>query len=122
MTDSPTPQTDAEKLLQQVRSRIADLTQIAHERMCDDLFDDLDKLHKQGINDDDVINALRHNGETELADEYIEWSGALDPEREDDNTTMNPVVPDPGDAPSYAELRRGTPPVVFSKPSEVVWP
>lgn len=97
MTDSPASLTDAEKLQMQVRSRIADLTQIAHEHMCDELFEDLDKLHKQGINDDDVIHALRHNGESDLADEYIEWSGALDPDREP-NETLGGVVPDPMDA------------------------
>lgn len=143
MTDSPTPLTDAERLQQQVRSRIADLTQIAHEHMCDDLFDSLDKLHKQGINDDDVIRALRHNGETDLADEYIEWSGALDPDREDPST-LSDVVPDPAGSPSYAGLAEqlaaakaaaspalSTPaldrfiqqsPTVITKPSTVVWP
>jgi hypothetical protein len=68
------------------------------------LFERLDKQHAKGIHDDEVIRFLRNEGHTLLAERYIEWSGALDPDREDDNTTMNPVVPDPADSPSYAGL------------------
>lgn len=70
----------------------------------DILFERFDMLHNKGINDDDVIRTLRKGGYTDLAESYIEWSGALDPDAEDDNTTTNPAVPDPGDSPSYAAL------------------
>lgn len=68
------------------------------------LFDKFDSLHQRGIHDNEVIRFLRAEGHTVLAARYIEWSGAIDPDAEDDNTTMNPVVPDPGDAPSYKAL------------------
>lgn len=59
----------------------------------------LDDLHKRNIHDDDVVKALRDQGESDILDWYAEWAD-IDL-REDDNTTMNPVVPDPGDAISY---------------------
>jgi len=64
------------------------------------LFERLDKQHNKGIHDDEVIRFLRAEGHYLLATRYIEWAGALDPDREDDNTTMNPAVPDPGDSPT----------------------
>jgi hypothetical protein len=64
-----------------------------------------DDLHKRGYTDDDVVKALRDQGEADLLDWYAEWAD-IDL-REDDNTTMDPVVPDPGDAPSYAGLFTG---------------
>jgi hypothetical protein len=72
----------------------------------DRIFQRFDELHGIHIDDTQVIRWLRANGRREMADQYIEWSGALDPDREDDNTTTNPVVPDPGDAPSYEPLAR----------------
>lgn len=68
----------------------------------DAMFERFDKLKKRGINDDDMVAALRYLGDIEILDEYAEW-GDIDI-REDDNTTMNPAVPDPGDAPSYTAL------------------
>ena len=68
----------------------------------DGMFERFDNLHKHNIDDDTIISVLRSNGRPELALQYIEWSGAVDPDSDEDNTTMNPVVPDPGDAPSYA--------------------
>jgi hypothetical protein len=70
----------------------------------DVLFERFDNLHKRGITDDDVIRTLRKGGHSELAAGYIEWSGAVDPDSDEDNTTTSPVVPDPGDAPSYNAL------------------
>lgn len=70
----------------------------------DRLFERFDDLHKRNIDDTQVIQTLRKGGYRDLAEGYIEWSGAIDPDAEDDNTTMNPVVPDPGDAPSYSAL------------------
>lgn len=70
----------------------------------DYMFERLDNLHKRGIHDNEVIRFLRKEGLNDVAARYIEWSGAIDPDAEDDNTTMNPAVPDPGDASSYAEL------------------
>lgn len=70
----------------------------------DRAFEELDHLHKRGITDTDVITAMRHGGYRSEADAYIEWAGANDPDLADvNNETMNPVVPDPSDAPSYAE-------------------
>jgi hypothetical protein len=100
MTNPPVPTKD--ELLD---FRISSIINSAEDAM----FQKFDDLHKQGHNDDDVINYLRKQGYTDYADAYIEWSGALDPDREDDNTTMNPVVPDPADAPSYAEHPLNTP-------------
>lgn len=68
----------------------------------DKISEDLDDLHKRGFTDDDIVKALREQGETDILDWYAEWAD-IDL-REDDNTTTNPVVPDPGDAPSYASL------------------
>jgi hypothetical protein len=68
------------------------------------MFDRVDHLHTAGITDTDVIRHLRKEGLGDLADRYIDWSGAVDPDAEDDNTTMSPAVPDPGDAESYKPL------------------
>lgn len=68
----------------------------------DEMFEQFDRLHKRGINDDEVVTALRSLGDIDLMDAYAEWAD-IDI-REDDNTTTNPVVPDPGDAPSYAAM------------------
>jgi hypothetical protein len=63
----------------------------------DEMFDAFDRLHRRGINDDDVVAALRHFGETDLLDQYAEWAD-IDL-REDDNTTTSPDgVTDPGDS------------------------
>lgn len=78
----------------------------------DAMFQKFDDLHKQGHNDDDVIRYLRKQGYTDYADAYIEWSGALDPDVEDDNTTTDPTVPDPGNAASY-DAMKGAPRVTF---------
>lgn len=66
------------------------------------LFKKLDRLHAEEIHDTEVIRFLRSEGHTLLATRYIEWSNALDPDVEDDNTTTDPTVPDPADSPSYA--------------------
>lgn len=101
MTDSPAPMTEKEKLEEQVRSRISHMVDEAQDRMEDALFDRFDKLKKSGINDDDVIHALRRNGEADLAEAYIEWGGCVDPDV--DPTPQGPeLVTDPGDSPSYA--------------------
>jgi hypothetical protein len=97
MTDSSAPIEDRDA---NIRTIVAELLSEAYE----DLFNRYDRLHKRNINDNDIIRALRQNGDGRVADDYIEWSGALDPDAEDDNTTMNPAVPDPGDAPSYTAL------------------
>jgi hypothetical protein len=66
------------------------------------LFERFDMLKKRGINDEDLVEALRYLEHEELLEAYAEWA-AIDI-REDDNTTLNPVVPDPGDAPSYTAM------------------
>lgn len=125
MTDSPAPIEDRDA---NIRSLVAELLSEAYES----LFTRYDKLHKRNINDDDIIRALRQNGDGAVADDYMEWSGAVDPDAEDDNTTMNPAVPDPGSAASYLEwtgqgttihLKNGEPRVTSAPAKvEVVWP
>ena len=70
----------------------------------DRIFQKFDELHKLHIDDTQVIRWLRENGRKELAEGYIEWSGAIDPDSDVSNATTNPIVPDPADAPSYAGL------------------
>lgn len=82
---------------------------IALKSGLDRTFGYFDDLHQRGINDDDVIRHLRAEGHGAIADAYIEWSGALDPDIQDDITTMSETVPDPADAPSYAEHPLGQP-------------
>lgn len=67
------------------------------------LFKRFDRLHAEEIHDTEVIQFLRAEGHKLLADRYIEWSGALDPDLQDNNTTLDPAVPDPGSAESYKE-------------------
>lgn len=70
----------------------------------DEMFERFDGLKKRGITDTDLVEALRHLGEAELLDAYAEWAD-IDL-REDDNTTLNPAVPDPGESFSYAPLEQ----------------
>lgn len=90
----------------------------------DRLMNELEQLNKDGHSDEEIVAYLRKQGYTDYAEYYAEHAGV--DEREDDNTTLDPVVPDPGDAPSYDALRKameGTPPVTFAKArSEVQWP
>jgi hypothetical protein len=95
MTDSPAPIEDRAANIKDVVLHIITSKQ-------DEMFDAFDRLHRRNIHDDDVVAALRSLHEEDLLDAYAEW-GDIDI-REDDNTTTNPVVPDPGDAPSYATL------------------
>jgi len=80
------------------------------ERIIDDGYENiyakLDQLHSKNIHDNDVVEALRSLHESDLLDGYAEWA-SIDL-REDDNTTLSPVVPDPGNAPSYEPLARAT--------------
>lgn len=75
------------------------------------LFDQLDQLHAQDINDNDVVRALRALDETELAQNYIDWGDIIDPDREG-NETLDTVIPDPADSPSYKGLWEGDKPAV----------
>ena len=97
MTDSQnTP--DIEDRDANIRLTIQHIIDNKVEEMCAEF----DRLHRRGIHDDDVVKALRYLGDIELLDDYAEWA-EIDL-REDDNTTTSPVVPDPGDAPSYNAL------------------
>ena len=97
MTDSQnTP--DIEDRDANIRLTIEHIIEQKVQEMCAEF----DRLHRRGIHDDDVVKALRSIGDIELLDDYAEWA-EIDL-REDDNTTTNPAVPDPGDAPSYAPL------------------
>lgn len=90
---TPTPTRESE-----LDTRLGRMIESNH----DELFDRFDRLHKNGINDDDIILSLRRMNERQMAEDYMEWSGALDPEREDPST-LGGVVPDPADSPSYAD-------------------
>lgn len=74
------------------------------EKGLEDIYENLDHLHVRKIDDTEVIRALREAGFPDIAEGYINWADCIDPDREDDNTTTSPVVPDPGDAPSYKSM------------------
>lgn len=89
----------------------------------DAMFQKFDDLHQQNHSDDEVIRYLRKQGYTGYAESYIEWSGALDPDGEDNNTTLDPTVPDPASAASYDTMKHGEPRVAFAPAKvDVVWP
>lgn len=94
------PLTDREQLVNQ---KVINIISDGYDYM----FERFDKLHKQDITDTEVVAALRHYGEEDVLDGYVEWAD-IDV-REDDNTTTNPVVPDPGNAPSYDALESREP-------------
>lgn len=83
-----------------IRLRIANVISDSEELM----FERLDNLHKLQITDTDVVNYLRTEGMEAVARRYAEWQDMPVDFAEDDNTTMNPRVPDPGDAPSYRSM------------------
>lgn len=95
MTENTAPIEDRDANIRSTVSHIISSKQ-------DEMFEQFDRLHRRNIHDDDVVKALRHMGEVELLDAYAEWAD-IDL-REDDNTTMSPTVPDPGEAPSYTAL------------------
>jgi hypothetical protein len=75
----------------------------------DRMFEKLDGLHEQGINDDDVARILRDLGHNNLADGYIDWQNDGEPVREDGDGPLDQgehLVTDPGDMPSYNELEQ----------------
>lgn len=69
-------------------------------RMYGNLYDSFDKLSQTGTTGAEIVEALREIGEEEIRENYAAWA-EIDI-REDDATTMDDVVPDPADAPSYA--------------------
>lgn len=71
------------------------------DRGLDAIYENFDRLHRRGIHDNDVVEALRDLGEEDILDGYAEWAD-IDL-REDNNTTLDPIVPDPASAPSYKE-------------------
>lgn len=91
MTENTAPIDDRAANIQQTVLHIINSKQ-------DEMFEQFDRLHRRSIHDDDVVAALRHFGEVDLLDQYAEW-GDIDI-REDDNTTLDPTVPDPGDSPT----------------------
>jgi hypothetical protein len=95
MTENTSSIDDREANIQQTVLHIINAKQ-------DEMFEQFDRLHRRGIHDDDVVAALRHFGEIDLLDQYAEW-GDIDI-REDDNTTTNPIVPDPMDADGNRQL------------------
>lgn len=93
MTEKPTDEQATDKVLT--------LVAVCYRTFADALFERLDKLHSEGIHDDQVIRALRKIGEVDLAAEYIDWAAATDPDAEGGDETD--VVPDPASAGSYQE-------------------
>jgi hypothetical protein len=72
----------------------------------DRAFEELDHLHKRGINDTEVIQAMRHGGYASEADAYIEWGNLQDPDSDVCNATTNPDgVTDPGTNPSDLQMQ-----------------
>ena len=68
----------------------------------DVIYGKLDALHKRGINDDDVIQALTALGEIDLLKSYAEWGEITLPDAEPTNgPVMEDVVPDPVVCSSY---------------------
>jgi hypothetical protein len=75
----------------------------------DAMYGRLDRLHKQGINDDDVARTLRELGHNSLASGYIDWQNDGEEPREDEDGPLDQgehLVTDPGDMPSYNELEQ----------------
>lgn len=118
MTDIQNPEPDIEDRASNIRLTVENIIDASYEA----LFERFDKLKKRGINDDDLVTALRYLEHEELLEAYANWAD-IDI-REDDNTTMNPVVPDPGNAPSYDSLKHGEPRIAMNTINkvEVVWP
>lgn len=85
-----------------------DIVQHIVERGEDIIFDHLDKLHRRGIHDNDVAEALRALGKTQLLDAYVEWGGIVLPKDEPGPEDTSDIVPDPITAPSYHELLQQT--------------
>jgi hypothetical protein len=81
-----------------IRLRVENIIQ----RHLEGMYEDFDQLHKRGIHDHDVVAALEYLGDPDVLDGYADWA-EIDL-REDDNTTLNPAVPDPGGAESYKAL------------------
>jgi hypothetical protein len=99
MTDSPSTEPNIEDRAANIRMTIDSIIQSGLDAM----FERFDKLKKRGINDDDVVEALRYLGDVELLDDYAEW-GDIDL-REGGNTVLDETVPDPSGAPSYDALK-----------------
>jgi hypothetical protein len=76
----------------------------------EDIYQKLDNLHARNIHDTAVINALRAGGFSDVAEGYIDWAECIDPDAEG-NETLDTVVPDPIDAPSYKGLNEEKPSV-----------
>jgi hypothetical protein len=87
---------------EQVTEKVLSLVSVCYRTFSDALFERLDQLHRQDIHDTQVIRALRKIGEVDFAAEYIDWSGAIDPDAEP-NETLGGTVPDPAGAESYKE-------------------
>jgi hypothetical protein len=95
MTETPAPIEDRDANIRLV------VEHIIHTAY-DGIYAQLDKLHRRNIHDDDVVKALRYLEHEEILEGYADWAD-IDI-REDDNTTLSPIVPDPGNAPSYDAL------------------
>lgn len=63
-------------------------------------YERFDQLHAKGIDDTQIIRALRANNDYDIAADYIEWGECIDPD-EDGAPHGAHLVTDPIDAPSY---------------------
>lgn len=68
--------TDEQALNLLVASRVGSIVTEEQERM----FERFDQLHTKGIDDSQIIRALRHNDDDRLAEDYIEWADCIDPD------------------------------------------
>jgi hypothetical protein len=78
----------------------------------DKLFEAFDQLHKRGIRDDDVKQALTDLHMPDLVDGYEDWMNDGEPVREDEDGPLDQgeqLVTDPGDAPSYKDMHTAKP-------------
>lgn len=95
MTENHAP--DIEDRDANIRLTVQNIVSIKQDQM----FEDFDRLHKRGIHDRDVIQALTTLGYVDLMDDYAEWAEI---DISEDYATTNPAVPDPGTADSYKNM------------------
>lgn len=97
MTEN-TSETQIPTRSQTLQARVMSLISETFDR----LYADFDKLEKQGVSSSEIVEALREIGEEEIRENYAAWANV--DIRDEDPRTLDPVVPDPHDAPSYESV------------------
>jgi hypothetical protein len=99
MNELPTPEEDRER---QARQRVYEIM----DRHLGKAFEELDRLHHEGMDDRDIIKALEDGGYRDEAEVYQEWIAEDDPSRNYRDPTPHgaDAVTDPVDALSYRSL------------------